>query len=66
MQGCQQLLTPGLPGCQPLSCWEAAYFLFYRVQLAYTFQGFLCCGCLSTYIDVVDFPARVSPAGCFG
>jgi hypothetical protein len=40
MQGYQQRLTPGLPGCQPLSCREAAYFLFYRVQLTDTFQGF--------------------------
>jgi hypothetical protein len=28
---------------------EAAYFLFYRVQLTDTFQGFLCCGRLSLY-----------------
>jgi hypothetical protein len=62
MQGYQQRLTSGLPGCQPLSCREAAYFFFYRVQLADTFQGFLCCGCLSAYIDVVDFSARVGPA----
>lgn len=39
----QQQLTPGLSDCQSLCCRGAVYFLFYRVQLADTFQGFLCC-----------------------
>ncbi|KNC93744.1 hypothetical protein GM31_18265 [Trabulsiella odontotermitis] len=62
MQGYQQRFTSGPPGCQSLSCREAAYFLFRRVQFTDTFQGFLCRLCLSAYIDVVDYSARVGPA----
>ena len=62
MQGYQQRFTSRLPGCQPLSCGESSYCFFDCVQLADTFQGFFCCGRLSTYIDVVDFSARVGPA----
>ncbi len=66
MQGYQQRLTSGSPGCQPLSCREAAYFLFHRVQFTDTFQGFLCRRCLSGYINVVDFSTRMGPACRFG
>ena len=43
MQGYQQRITPGLPGCQPFSCREAAYGFFDCVQLTDTFQGFFRC-----------------------
>lgn len=44
-------------GCQPLSCREAAYFLFHRVQFTDTFQGFLCRRCLSAYIGDLLYPS---------
>lgn len=62
MQGYQQWLTLR----QPLSCREAEYGFFDRVQFTDTLQRFLCCRHLSTYIDVVDFSARMGPTCSFG
>lgn len=44
------------------ACREPAYFLFYRVQLTYAFQGFFCCCRLSAYIHVMDFSVGMGPA----
>lgn len=62
MQGSQQRFATGLPGCQTLCCRKAAYFFFYGIQLADTFQSFLCCRRLRAYIDVVDFSAGMGSA----
>ncbi len=55
MQGYQQRLTSGPPGCQPLSCRRPRIASSIAYSSPIRFSGFLCCCCMSAYIDVVDF-----------
>lgn len=63
--GMPAVVYSGIAWLPVVCCRETTYFLFNRVQLADTFQGFLCCRRLSAYIDVVDFAPRVGPACSF-